>query len=135
MKILLADDHVLFRDGMHYVLHQLEEQVVILDAGTFTDALNIARDNPDLDIALLDLNMPDSEGVTSVKLFHTTFPGVPVVVVSASENCGDIKKAMNNGALGFISKMASAQEMINALRLVLDGGLYVPPQLLLFYAS
>jgi DNA-binding NarL/FixJ family response regulator len=129
MKILLADDHVLFRDGLHYVLHKLDEQADILDACTFTDALNIARDNPDL--ALLDLYMPDSEGVASVELFHTTYPDVPIVVVSGSEKCDDIEKVMICGAKGFISKMSSAQDMVNALRIVLDGGVYVPPQLLL----
>lgn len=130
MKILLVDDHALFRDGMHYVLHKLDEQVDILDAGNFPDALNAARDNPDLDLALLDLNMPGSEGAPSVKLFHTRYPDVPVVVVSGTDQRDDIEKVMNSGAMGFISKMSSGQDMIHALRLVLDGGVYLPPQLL-----
>ncbi|MEJ1958621.1 MAG: hypothetical protein WDM70_03475 [Nitrosomonadales bacterium] len=57
MKILLADDHALFRDGMRYVLKKLDEKVVVLDAGSFPDALNTAKQNPDLDLALLDLHM------------------------------------------------------------------------------
>jgi DNA-binding NarL/FixJ family response regulator len=130
MKILLADDHALFRDGMHYVLCKLGEQVDILDAGNFPDALNLARDNPDLDLALLDLNMPGSEGAASVKLFHTRYSDVPVVVVSGTDQRDDIEKVMNSGAMGFISKMSPGQDMIHALRLVLDGGVYLPPQLL-----
>jgi len=130
MKILLVDDHALFRDGMHYVLRKLDEQVEILDAGNFPDALSAARDNPDLDLALLDLNMPGSEGSASVKLFHTSYPDVPVVVVSGTDQRDDIERVMNNGATGFISKMSSGQDMVHALRLVLDGGVYLPPQLL-----
>jgi DNA-binding NarL/FixJ family response regulator len=131
MKILLADDHALFRDGMRYVLSKLDEQVEILDAGNFPDTLNAARENPDLDLVLLDLNMPGSEGATSVKLFHASYPDVPIVVVSGTDQRDDIEKVMNSGAMGFISKMSSGQDMIHALRLVLDGGVYLPPQLLL----
>jgi DNA-binding NarL/FixJ family response regulator len=131
MKILLVDDHALFRDGMRYVLCKLDAQVDILDAGNFPDALNAARDNPDLDLVLLDLHLPGSEGAPSVKLFHTSYPNVPVVVVSGTDQRDDIEKVMNSGAMGFISKMSSGQDMIHALRLVLDGGVYLPPQLLL----
>ncbi len=67
----------------------------------------MARDNPDIDIVLLDLNMPDSEGAPSVKLFATSYPGIPVVVVSASEQRGDIVAVLNSGASGFISKKSS----------------------------
>lgn len=129
MKILLVDDHALFRDGMHYVLEQLDEQVEILDAGNFSDALELAGMNLDLDLALLDLNMPGSEGATSIKLFHTRYPGIPVVVVSGSDHRGEIEKVMNHGAMGFISKASSAATMVNALRAVLDGGIYLPSQL------
>ena len=130
MKILLADDHALFRDGMRYVLHKLDEQAEILDAGNFPDALNAARDNPDLDLALLDLDMPGSDGAPSIRLFHMSYPDVPVVVVSGADQRDDIEQVMNSGAMGFISKMSSGQDMIHALRLVLDGGIYLPPQLL-----
>jgi len=130
MKILLVDDHALFRDGMRYVLRKLDEHVVILDAGNFQDALDLAKNNADLDLALLDLNMPGSEGAASVKLFHAAYPDVPLVVVSGTDQRDDIERVMNSGAMGFISKMSSGQDMIHALRLVLDGGVYLPPQLL-----
>ena len=131
MKILLADDQALFRDGMRYVLRRLDEQVDILDANNFPDALNAARDNPDIDLVLLDLNMPGSEGTSSVKIFHTNYPNIPVVVLSGTDQPDNFERVMNNGARGFISKMMPGQEMVSALRLVLNGGLYLPPQLLL----
>ena len=130
MKILLVDDHALFRDGMHYVLKKLDENVEILDAGNFQDALNAARDNPGLDLVLLDLHLPGSEGAPSVKLLTSSYPDVPVVVVSGTDQRDDIENVMNSGAMGFISKMSSGQDMVHALRLVLDGGVYLPPQLL-----
>lgn len=130
MKILLVDDHALFRDGMRYVLRKLDDQVEILDAGNFPDGLQLAEENPVLDLALLDLHMPGSEGAPSIKLFHTCHPDVPVVVVSGTDQRDDIEKVMNSGAMGFISKMSSGQDMLHALRLVLDGGVYLPPQLL-----
>lgn len=130
IKVLLVDDHALFRDGMRYVLQQLADEVEILDTGNFTEALQLVRGNPDIDLALLDLNMPDSEGVPSLQLFHQRFPEVPLVVVSGSDQRDDIENVMNLGAMGFISKMSPSKVMLSALRIVLDGGVYVPPQLL-----
>jgi len=130
IKVLMVDDHALFRDGMHYVLQQLADEVEILDSGNFTEAMELVRENPELDLALLDLNMPDSEGVPSLQLFHQRFPNIPMVVVSGSDSRSDMEDVMNMGAMGFISKMSSSKVMLSALRMVLEGGIYVPPQLL-----
>jgi len=130
IKVLLVDDHALFRDGMRYVLQQLADEVEILDTGNFTEALQLVMAHPDLDLALLDLHMPDSNGVSSLQLFHQRFPAVPLVVVSGSDQRDDIESVMNLGAMGFISKMSPSKSMLSALRMVLDGGVYVPPQLL-----
>ena len=126
MKILLADDHALFREGMRYVLQQLSEVVEILEAGTFQDALKLATQHPELDMALLDLHMPGSDGPKSVSYFRRRFPHIPVVVVSGEEASLNMEKVMNYGASGFVGKSASAQIMIDALKLVLSGGVYVP---------
>ncbi len=130
IKVLLVDDHALFRDGMRYVLQQLADEVEILDTGNFTEALQLVQAHPNLDLALLDLNMPDSQGVPSLQLFHQRYPDVPLVVVSGSDQREDIENVMNLGAMGFISKMSPSKVMLSALRMVLDGGVYVPPQLL-----
>jgi DNA-binding NarL/FixJ family response regulator len=128
MKILLVDDHALFRDGMRYVLQQLGDSVSIMQAGNFLDGVTLASEHPDLDLALLDLNMPGSEGVTSVQFFHGRFPHIPVVVVSGEEGRGIMERVMNSGAMGFVSKNSAAQVMLSALNTVLAGGVYVPPQ-------
>jgi len=130
IKVLLVDDHALFRDGMRYVLQQLADEVEILDTGNFNEAIQLAQAHSDIDLALLDLNMPDSEGVPSLQHFHQRFPNIPLVIVSGSDQRDDIENVMNLGAMGFISKMSASKVMLSALQIVLDGGVYVPPQLL-----
>lgn len=130
MNILLADDHVLFRDGLCLVLGQLGGGVNLLVAGSFEDALAQAGQCADLDLALLDLNMPGMIGAQSVARFRQAYPAVPVVVVSASENAGEIQRVLDAGAAGYIPKSSTARVMLSALRLILDGGVYVPPVVL-----
>lgn len=129
MQVLLADDHALFRDGMRYVLQQLSDQVDIICAGNFDETLRQAEVNPGLDLALIDLNMPGSDGVSSIRIFHHHFPEVPLVVVSGSDQRAEIEWVMEYGAMGFISKSSTAKEMVTALRVVLGGDIYLPPQL------
>jgi len=130
MTILLADDHALFRDGMRYVLQQLAEEVEILDAASFPEALQLAGRHPGINLVLMDLHMPGSDGVLSVRTFNLKHPDMPLVVVSGSEQREDMERVMEYGAMGFISKMTSSKVMLAALRMVLDGGIYLPPQLL-----
>jgi len=130
LQVLLADDHALFRDGMRYVLQQLSDEVSILCAGDFTETLKLAEENPEIDLALVDLNMPGSDGVASIRIFHHRFPSIPLVVVSGSEQRAEIECVMEYGAMGFISKMTSGKMMVSALRTVLEGGIYYPPQLM-----
>jgi DNA-binding NarL/FixJ family response regulator len=130
IKVLMVDDHVLFRDGMRYVLQQLADEVEVVDAGNFDDGMRLAANDPNIDLALLDLHMPGSDGVKSIQIFHQSYPGIPLVVVSGSDQREDIEKVMEYGAMGFISKLSSSKIMLGALRMVLEGGVYLPPQLL-----
>ncbi|MDO8465628.1 MAG: response regulator transcription factor [Gallionella sp.] len=131
MKILLVDDHVLFREGMRYVLQQLHGGVSeIFEAGNFSDGFKLAGEHPELDLALLDLHMPGSEGPLSIKSFHRIYPHIPIVVVSGEESYEVMENAMDYGAMGFVCKNSAVPVMLNALNLVLSGGIYIPPQLL-----
>lgn len=130
MKILMVDDHALFRDGMRYVLQQLPEEVEIMEAGNFADGLKLAMQHPELDLALLDLNMPGSEGPLSIRYFHQYYPHIPVVVVSGEEGRSYMEKVMNYGAMGFISKSSTAAVMLGALNQVLSGGVFIPAEML-----
>ena len=130
MRLLLVDDHALFREGLRLVLQQLPEVTEILEASNYNEALRLAEDNPDLDLALMDLNMPGSDGPASIRYFNKRYPHIPVMVVSGEENRAIMEKVMASGALGFVCKNSSAPVMLSALNLVLSGGVYVPPQLL-----
>lgn len=126
MKTLLADDHPLMREGVRQVLAQLEPPVEIIDAHDYPSLFAQTALHPDLDLALVDLNMPGFVGVQGIAQFRSRFPDIPLVVLSASDSPHDIRSTLEAGALGYIPKAASSAEMLAALRRVLAGDLYVP---------
>jgi len=130
VKILLVDDHALCREGLRFVLSKLTNDVQILEAGTFRAALIQASNHKDIDLCLLDLALPDTEGFDALTTLHSRFPSIPIVVLSESEAPDDVEFALDAGALGFIPKSQSSELMLSALRLVMSGGIYVPPRLL-----
>ena len=126
MKILIVDDHSLFREGLSHVLHGLDEQVDLLEASNCDLAIQYVSENPDLDLVLLDLNMPGKDGFAALDTITKCYPATPVVILSASNQRGDMQNALDAGAVGFITKDTTSAVMLNALRLILSGGVYVP---------
>lgn len=126
MKTLLADDHPLMREGVRQVLAQLESSVEIIDAHDYPSLFAQTALHADLDLALVDLNMPGLVGMQGITQFRQLFPDIPLVVLSASESPHDIRNALEAGALGYIPKAASTLAMLDALRRVLAGDIYVP---------
>lgn len=126
MKILIVDDHALFREGLCHVLTALDEAIQILEASDFDRAWHYVGANPDLDLVLLDLNMPDKDGFTALDTFTKHYPAMPVVIISASNQRSDVQRALDAGAMGYIPKESTSKVMLSALRLILDGGIYVP---------
>lgn len=126
MKTLLADDHPLMREGVRQVLAQLESGVEIIDAHDYPSLFAQTALHSDLDLALVDLNMPGLVGMQGISQFRQLFPDIPLVVLSASESPHDIRNALEAGALGYIPKAAGTTTMLDALRRVLAGDLYVP---------
>lgn len=126
MKTLLADDHPLMREGVRQVLSQLEPPVEIVDAHDYPSLFAQTAQHADLDLALVDLNMPGFVGMRGIAQFRSRFPEIPLVVLSASESPHDVRSALEAGALGYIPKSAPAPVMLAALRQVLAGDLYVP---------
>src|SRR6185436_6517668 len=127
VKILVVDDHALFRSGLQYLLAQLGDSVEILEAKDGAEALAIAGAHPDLELILLDLGMPGLDGLAGLRLLRKHSPEVPVVILSGSEEPLDVRQAIDAGALGFVPKSSTADVMLSALRLVLSGGMYGPP--------
>lgn len=129
MKILFADDHPLFREGVKPVLRKLDAVVEITEANDYPGAFEAMRTAGEVDLALLDLFMPGMEGIEGITRFRSTFPDTPVVVLSGSEEVEDIQMILGAGALGYITKASSTELILSAMRLILAGGVYVPPKL------
>ena len=131
MKILIVDDHALFRDGLRLVLVALEENANILEAYGHDDALRMISIHPDIDLVLLDLNMPGKDGFTLLDTLSRHYPALAVVILSASIQRGDVQRVLDGGAMGFIPKDTTSAVMLNAVRLILAGGVYVPQSMVL----
>lgn len=129
MKILVADDHALFRAGMRHVLRQLADNIELVEASDCVQALETVASHGDIALVLLDLGMPGSDGFAALETLTREHPALPIVVLSGSESRFDMQRALDTGAMGFVPKSATAPVMLSALRLVLAGGVYVPPEL------
>lgn len=126
MKILLVDDHSLFREGLRHVLHRLVADAVILETGSGTETLALAERNPDLGLILLDLSLPDMNGIQVLAGLRDSHPDIPVVVLSGSERLSDITAVIERGGRGYIPKSSSSQVLLAALRVVFAGAVYIP---------
>jgi DNA-binding NarL/FixJ family response regulator len=127
VKILVVDDHPLILEALHYVLRQLDGDVQIRDARTAEEGRRLVAENLDAGLLLLDLTLPGADGFSLLEELREAYPTVPVVVLSASDRREDIMRAIDLGAMGYIPKSSSNQVMLQALRLVLSGGVYLPP--------
>ncbi|HYH21433.1 MAG TPA: response regulator transcription factor [Azospirillum sp.] len=135
MKILIGDDHLLFREGLRRLLEQLHADATFIEAGTFGEVIEHCRSGERFEVVLMDLNMPSWPGFDGIREVQALQPGTPVVVVSASEALNDIRGALDHGATGYIPKSSSVKVMLGALNLVFSGGIYVPPGALTFGAE
>ena len=131
MYILIADDHELFRDGLRHVLTQLDASVSVFEASDYPSAIALADAEPRINIVLLDLSMPGLPWNEGLQTLRQKLPSeVPIIVLSASDDRRHVLQAVNLGAAGFIPKTSSSRVMLSALKLVLSGGVYLPPALL-----
>ena len=130
MRALVVDDHPLIQEAVSDVLRRLEPAVAIDVAGDCERGLTLAGQGTEPDLVLLDLNLPGLSGIPALKIWRTRYPGVPVVVLSAATDQQTVLAAMGAGAAGYIPKSSSNEVIENALRLVLGGGRYLPPEAL-----
>lgn len=126
MQILLADDHALVRENLRDFLTGGSLGALVVEAASFSDAVEAAKRVPRLDLILLDLMMPGMNGITGVMEMVAKFPNVPVVVLSGSTRQSDIDGALKLGAKGFIPKTMRPNELIQAIKTVLNGGIFAP---------
>lgn len=128
MKILIADDHRLVIEAVKAKLSELEPGIEFVLAMSVDELLAGATD--ELDLALIDLNMPGADGQAHIDEIRRRHPAVPVIVLSGYEDPAIMRSALERGVLGFIPKAYSPEVMLSAVRLVLAGGVYVPPMML-----
>jgi DNA-binding NarL/FixJ family response regulator len=125
-RIVIADDHPLFRDALRLTLRDSLGDVKIEDAGSLAETIDVLTRADDVDLVLLDLKMPGVQGFSGLVLLKAQHPLVPVVVVSGTEDYGVMARAVSLGASGYIPKSAPVKEMQSAISLVLEGGMWLP---------
>ena len=127
--IALADDHPIMRAALRNALGGLGDNVAFLQAGDAPATLALVVEHGDIDLLLLDLNMPGGDGIATVRAVRARAPAVPVAVVSAEEDPATVTALLALGVCGFIPKTDSPEVIVGAVRLILAGGTYVPPRL------
>jgi DNA-binding NarL/FixJ family response regulator len=130
MKILVCDDHALIREAMRGVLKDLVPEAGVIEAADARQLTEAIEKTPGLDLLLLDLNLPDQDGLAILTDLRDRHPEISVVVLSAFQDRETVRRALDLGALGFIPKNTEREVMLGALRLVLAGGIYIPVQAL-----
>jgi DNA-binding NarL/FixJ family response regulator len=128
-RLVIADDHPLFRGALREAVTGLFEPDAIAEAGSFDDISEFLDRNNDVDLVLLDLAMPGVRGFSGLMYIRVQYPGVPVVIVSGNDDPAVIRRCMDFGASGFIPKTLSVKVIRKAIEQVLAGGIWTPPDL------
>jgi DNA-binding NarL/FixJ family response regulator len=126
----IADDHPIMRTALRSALQALGPQTRFVEASDAASALALIGNEPDLDLLLLDLNMPGMSGLDAVRAVRASAPQLPLAVISAEQQAGIADALLQLGVAGFIPKSDPPEVIVSAVRLVLAGGVYVPPHLL-----
>lgn len=130
MKVLLVDDHPLVLSALQQVIQRVGSGTTVLGVDSASAAREALLKDSDFDLVLLDLGLDDADGFDVLVEFRAAYPAVPVVVVSASDRASDVIRAIDSGAMGFVPKRSSHGELHEALSMVMNGAMYVPPSML-----
>jgi len=129
VKILTVDDHALVREGLRHVLKGLDAEVQVLDAASGAQALAMADVHFDIDLVLLDYQLPDMDGIRVLSQLGNSHPELPVLIISGVADLNVMREVMARGAAGFITKSGLSDELLEATQSVLAGDRYIPPEL------
>ena len=130
MKVLLVDDHPLILQALQTVISTMGDDVTVVGMDNADEALAALAHNADFDLVLLDLNLGDVDGFGVLARMRQDYPNLPVVVVSATDSSVDVMRVIDMGAMGFVPKRSSNRELFEALAMVMNGAVYVPPAML-----
>jgi DNA-binding NarL/FixJ family response regulator len=129
VKILIVDDHALFRAGLRMLLATIGHKVTCLEAASVADALALIAQNPDLQLCLLDLSLKNESGLGAIQRIKQSAPQAAVVVVSGADDSATIRSCIDAGAMSFIPKSVAPEVLTQALQHVLNGAVYLPDQI------
>ena len=118
MKILVIDDHPLIQEALKHVLTELDAALDLVQAEDASDAHAALSGAPDTELIVLDLTLPRSDGFELLSDLRRDWPGIPLLVLSATHDRATVERALDLGAMGFIPKTANTRVLIDALRLV-----------------
>ena len=125
--LVIADDHPLFRDALRQAVASVVASAVVSEAGSFDDLTALLERDSDIDLILLDLTMPGISGFSGLIYLRAQYPAIPVVIVSASDDAGTIRRSLDFGASGFIPKRFGVETLRDAIMKVMEGDVWVPP--------
>jgi DNA-binding NarL/FixJ family response regulator len=129
IRLIIADDHPIFRGALREAVSGLFEDADIAEAGSFEDLAKLLERGADVDLILLDLTMPGVRGFSGLMYLRAQYPSVPIIVVSANDDPGVIRRCMDFGASGFIPKTLGTEAMRGAITRVFEGGVWTPPEI------
>ncbi len=125
MKLLLADDHNLFRDALVEYINRAEPDSIIMLARDLHEAMEILQDKPDLDLVLLDLNMPGMNGLQGLDKLHKAHPDIPVALLSGVAEEYEVENALTKGAVGYFPKTLSGKALLQGIKQIMEGSSYI----------
>src|SRR6202044_864730 len=126
-RLVIADDHPLFRDALRQAVASVVTSAKIDEAGSFEELTALLEKDSDVDLIMLDLSMPGISGFSGLIYLRAQYPAIPVVIVSASDDGGTIRRSLDFGASGFIPKRFGVETLRDAIMKVMDGDVWVPP--------
>src|SRR6266853_6079594 len=126
-RLVIADDHPLFRDALRQAVASVIPASKIDEAGSFEELTALLEQDAEVDLILLDLSMPGISGFSGLIYLRAQYPAIPVVIVSASDDVGTIRKSLDFGASGFIPKRFGVETLRDAIVKVMDGDVWIPP--------
>ena len=128
-RIIIVDDHPLFRDALNNSLTHAFGNITTRQCGSLEELIELLKVDSDVDLLLLDLNMPGVQGFSGLLFLRAQYPSIPVVIVSATGDPATISRALNFGASGFVPKSRPIEEIRSAVQAVVDGEIWTPPDI------
>jgi DNA-binding NarL/FixJ family response regulator len=129
MVVLTVDDHPLIRSALREVVGLKAERIELLEASHPEEGLALLRQRPDTDLVFLDLNFSQHDGLPFIERFRAAAPATPLIIYTMHEDVATLKQALAHGAAGIVPKTHSPKLLEKAIELVMDGGIYLPPDL------